>query len=67
MAAYLTHDQLIRWLERRQGQRTQKAFADEIGISGSYLGEIYQKTREPGPKVLRAIGVKRHVMYEIEG
>jgi len=64
--AYLTHDGLLQWLERKQGGLTNKDFAERLGISGSYLGEIYQKTREPGPKVLRVLKVKRHVMYEVE-
>ena len=62
---YLTQDGLIRWLEKRQGTRNNKEFAESLGLSGAYLGDIYAKKREPGPKVLRAIKVKRHIMYEV--
>ena len=65
MPRYLTTEDLIRWLERRQGTKTNQEFAKELGLSGSYLGDIYYKKREPGLKVLRAIGAKRHIMYEV--
>jgi len=65
MPHYLTMPDLIKWMERKQGTRTNKEFAEVLGLSGAYLGDIYASKRDPGPKVLRVLGVKRHIMYEV--
>ena len=51
-------------LERRLKGRTQKALADELGISPAYLSDILLKKREAGPQVLDALGLTRVVTYQ---
>lgn len=59
----LTRQQLIDLLRAYQGARSQKAFAEELGCSTAYLCDIYAGNRDPGPKVLEAIGLKEEKIY----
>lgn len=43
---------------------TQKAFAEKIGISLSYLNDVLRKRREPGEKILSALGLKKEIRYK---
>lgn len=43
---------------------SQRAYARLHGISPVYLGEILNGTREPGPLLLRVMGLRRRVVYE---
>lgn len=45
---------------------SQRAFALKHRMSPAYLGEILAGTREPGPLLLKAIGMRRRVVYELE-
>jgi transcriptional regulator with XRE-family HTH domain len=42
---------------------THKALADKMGISPAYLHDVLAGRREPGPKVLSFLGLKRVVVY----
>lgn len=42
---------------------SQKALAKSLGISESYLSDVLHFRREPGEKLLGAIGVKAEVVY----
>lgn len=44
--------------------RTQAAVARELGISPAYLCDILAGRREPGPSVLKALGLERKISYE---
>lgn len=50
---------LISLLKKKQGERTASEFAREIGISPSYLSDIYLGRRAPGPSVLEFMGVEK--------
>ena len=43
---------------------SQKAFAEHLGISTAYLNDVLHNRREPGEKILDALGIKRIVTYE---
>lgn len=38
--------------------------ASKLGISLSYLGELLRGTRQPGPKVLSALGLRKETIYK---
>lgn len=44
---------------------SQKEFARLTGISESYLSDVLRSRRDPGEKLLKAVGVKRVVTYYI--
>lgn len=43
---------------------SQNAMARAMGISGAYLSDLLNGKREPGEKVLNALGLERVVRYE---
>lgn len=42
---------------------SQKDAAKALGISAQYLNDVLLKRREPGEKLLRALGYQRVVLY----
>ncbi len=46
---------------------TQKAFADHLDISQQYLGDILRGDRDPGEKVIKALGFEKVVTYRKVG
>lgn len=42
---------------------SQKAFAQQHGLSGAYLSEVVRGTRDPGPAVLGALGMEKVIGY----
>jgi hypothetical protein len=46
-----------------QAKGSQAAAAEAWGISKPYLSDILHGRRLPGPKLLKALGVRREVVY----
>jgi transcriptional regulator with XRE-family HTH domain len=44
---------------------TQKQFAEYHGISEAYLSDILRGKRDPGATLLRKMGLRRVVLYEL--
>ena len=59
----ITQEQVIQLMKRRQGKRTAKELAEELGITPQYLSDIYLGKREPGPSVLDKLGLEKEVLY----
>lgn len=45
---------------------SQRAFADQHGISLQYVNDVLRKRREPGQKILDALGIERVVIYRLK-
>jgi DNA-binding transcriptional regulator YdaS (Cro superfamily) len=43
---------------------SQKTAAKKLGVSPQYLNDVVQKRREPGPKLLKAMKLRRVESYE---
>jgi transcriptional regulator with XRE-family HTH domain len=41
----------------------QSAFAGELGLSVSYVSDVMNARRDPGVAILRAIGLRKIVVY----
>ena len=50
-------------LKRRLDGKTQAELARELGIKPAYLSDILAFRREPGPRVLKALGLTKIVTY----
>lgn len=62
----VTYPELKRRLSRLARQHgTQAALADRLGISAVYLGDVLKGKQAPGPKLLKALGIKRVTLYLI--
>jgi transcriptional regulator with XRE-family HTH domain len=56
----MTRGELVELLQRKvQRAGTQAALAKELGITAAYLGDVLHGKREPGPKLLNALGFRR--------
>jgi predicted transcriptional regulator len=64
MARMLTREQVIKELRRKQGERTNRDFAAELGIHESHIGQIYKGTRDPGESILSQLNLTKRVVYE---
>jgi len=51
-------------LQVRLQSTTQTALARELGVSVGYLNDVVNERREPGPKVLKGLKLRRRVVYE---
>lgn len=57
-------DELIIILESNSTHSTKQETAKRLGVSPQYLSDIIAKRREPGPKILKALGYTKVVAYE---
>lgn len=60
----MTREQVLKRLRHLAGvYGSQKALAEHIGVSGAYLSDVLQGYRQPGPKILKALGIERNEAY----
>jgi transcriptional regulator with XRE-family HTH domain len=50
-------------LQRRCDGRPLNEAAADLGVSSQYLSDVLHGRREPGPKILNALGLERVVTY----
>jgi transcriptional regulator with XRE-family HTH domain len=61
----MTLQMVIRRLQKYiDGHPSEAQAATALGISPQYLNDVKQGRREPGPKLLKALGLKRVPYYE---
>lgn len=61
---FMTAEEVIALLKHKQGGRTNLAFAAELGVTSTHLGEIYRGSRNIGQKVARALGLEAFTIYK---
>ena len=50
-------------LQRAKRAGSQQALAEALGVTPAYLSDVLGGRREPGPKILAALGLRRRVVY----
>ena len=55
MQKTLSHDQVLMLLRKRQGSRSLRAYAKELGITVAYLSKVLRGEMGIGPKLLEAM------------
>lgn len=64
----MTKSELIEHLRQLLAEAgTQKELAARLGVSAAYLGDVLLGRKEPGKKLLAALGVERVVIYRRAG
>lgn len=58
----MDNDEVIKLLVKKQGDRTQKEVAEEIGISPQYLHDVLNGGRKPSERILDYLGLKREIV-----
>lgn len=66
MPKTLSREEVVKLMRKRQGKLTDAAFARELGISPPYLFDIYNGKRDPGDKLLEALGLQKETVYRRE-
>ena len=46
-------------IRKKQGERSLRTFATAIGLSAAYLSDVLRGNREPGPRLLSLLRLKR--------
>lgn len=59
----MTADEVRAILRQKLGDGTQVDLAKSLGISPAYLSDILSGARDPGDRVLDALGLERAVDY----
>ena len=59
----LTESDVRAVVESMLTTRTQRELAHELNVSASYLNDYLHFRREPGPKLLEGLGIKKVAMY----
>jgi hypothetical protein len=60
----LTHDELIELIRAAaQAAGSQRALARQWNVSPAYITDLLRDLRDPGPKILEALGYERVVLY----
>ena len=63
----LTLSQVVNYLKEQAVKAgSQKALAEELGVSSQYLGDVISEKREPGKKILSALKLRKVIKYESE-
>jgi len=55
-------DEFIQYL-KRQMVGSQAEYAKKLGVSAQYLGDVLSKKRDPGKKILDAVGFEKTIDY----
>jgi hypothetical protein len=58
MARY-SREQVTDMLITRKGDKSLRGLARELGVSAPYLSDIFLGRREPGPKILVALNLRK--------
>lgn len=52
-------EDVIEQLHKEQGDRSLRSYATDIGCSASYLSDVYNGKRDPGPILLKHLNLER--------
>lgn len=61
----MTQDEFLHYLTQLAREHgSQKALAEDLGINAAWLSDILRRRRDPGHKLLEALGFRKIVTYE---
>lgn len=60
-------DLVERLRHRAKRAGSQQALAETLGVTPAYLSDVLGGRREPGPKILEALRLRRQVVYVRRG
>jgi transcriptional regulator with XRE-family HTH domain len=55
----MTREEVVKIISDAQGDMNMAEFGREIGVSPSYLSDIYRGTRDPGKKILKHFDIHK--------
>jgi transcriptional regulator with XRE-family HTH domain len=59
-------DGFLKFLKQKQGQQSDRKFAQQLGVSPSYLSDVYNGRTVPGESITAALNARRDVVFHVE-
>jgi transcriptional regulator with XRE-family HTH domain len=59
-------DGFLKFLKRKQGEDSDRKFAQRLGVSPSYLSDVYNGRTVPGERITSALMARRSVVFQVE-
>lgn len=66
MKKTLSAEDVVTLMKRKQGKRSLRAYARDLGISAAFLCDIYKGRRRPGEKIISQLGIGVTRSVEVE-
>lgn len=57
----MTVQEILDQLKWKQGDRSLRTFAEEIGVTAAYLSDVYRGNREPAKTILAYLNIEKTV------
>jgi hypothetical protein len=58
-------DGFLKFLKQKQGQQSDRKFAQQLGVSPSYLSDVYNGRTVPGESITAALNARRDVVFHV--
>jgi transcriptional regulator with XRE-family HTH domain len=59
-------DGFLKFLKQKQGGQSDRKFARQLGVSPSYLSDVYNGRTVPGESITAALAARRSVVFHVE-
>jgi len=58
-------DGFLKFLKQKQGDQSDRKFAQQLGVSPSYLSDVYNGRTVPGESITAALNARRDVVFHV--
>jgi transcriptional regulator with XRE-family HTH domain len=58
-------DGFLKFLKQKQGDQSDRKFAQQLGVSPSYLSDVYNGRTVPGESITSALAARREVVFHV--
>ena len=59
-------DGFLKFLKQKQGGQSDRKFAQQLGVSPSYLSDVYNGRTVPGESITAALAARRSLVFHVE-
>ncbi len=59
-------DGFLKFLKQKQGEQSDRKFAQQLGVSPSYLSDVYNGRTVPGESITAAISARRSMVFHVD-
>lgn len=59
-------DGFLKFLKEKQGEQSDRKFAKQLGVSASYLSDVYNGRTVPGESITAPLMARRKLLFEVE-
>jgi transcriptional regulator with XRE-family HTH domain len=59
-------DGFLKFLKQKQGDQSDRKFAQQLGVSPSYLSDVYNGRTVPGESITSALMARRDVVFHVD-